>query len=186
LVAATNRDLEALMKEGRFRADLFYRINVFPVMLPPLRDRKDDILALANHFSQKFSTKMQKPIRRITTTAINMLVAYHWPGNIRELENCIEHAVLLSHDGAIHGRDLPPTLQMPAALPENVDGSLRSNVAQLERDMLVDALKRASGNVSAAGRELGVGERMVRYKIRKFGIELGLIAPARRRRSAEP
>jgi Nif-specific regulatory protein len=186
LVAATNRDLEALMKEGRFRADLFYRINVFPVMLPPLRDRKDDILALANHFSQKFSTKMQKPIRRITTTAINMLVAYHWPGNIRELENCIEHAVLLSHDGAIHGRDLPPTLQMPAALPENVDGSLRSNVAQLERDMLVDALKRASGNVSAAGRELGVGERMVRYKIRKFGIELGLIAPSRRRRSAEP
>jgi len=182
LLAATNRDLESMMKEGRFRADLYYRINVFPVMLPPLRERKDDIMALANHFSQKFSAKMQKPIQRITTTAINMLVAYHWPGNIRELENCMEHAVLLSRDGAIHGRDLPPTLQMPTALPANVDGSLRSNVAQLERDMLVDALKRSSGNVSAAGRELGVGERMIRYKVKKFGIDLGLLAPGRQAR----
>jgi Nif-specific regulatory protein len=111
-----------------------------------------------------------------------MLMAYHWPGNIRELENCIEHAVLLSRDGVIHGRDLPPTLQMPAALRQNTDGTLRSNVAQLERDMLVDALKRAGGNASAAGRELGVGERIVRYKIRKFGIEMALIAPARRTR----
>jgi Nif-specific regulatory protein len=183
LVAATNRDLEGLMKEGRFRPDLFYRINVFPVYLPPLRERKDDILALANHFSAKFATRMQKPVERITTTAINMLVAYHWPGNIRELENCIEHAVLLSHDGVIHGRDLPPTLQMPNALPASADGSLRSNVAQLERDMLVDALKRAGGNVSAAGRELGIGERIVRYKIRKLGIELALIAPTRRKRT---
>ena len=184
IVAATNRDLEVLMKEGRFRADLFYRINVFPVFLPPLRERKDDVLALANHFSEKFAEKMHKPIRRITTSAINMLMAYHWPGNIRELENCIEHAVLLSRDGAIHGRDLPPTLQMPAALRANSDGTLRSNVAQLERDMLVDALKRAGGNVSAAGRELGVGERMVRYKIRKFGIDLALLAPSRRKHAA--
>jgi Nif-specific regulatory protein len=182
IVAATNRDLEALMKDGRFRADLFYRINVFPVFLPPLRERKDDVMALANHFSEKFAEKMHKPIRRITTSAINMLMAYHWPGNIRELENCIEHAVLLSRDGVIHGRDLPPTLQMPAALRPSSDGTLRSNMAQLERDMLVDALKRAGGNVSAAGRELGVGERIVRYKIRKFGIDMALIAPARRTR----
>jgi Nif-specific regulatory protein len=183
LLAATNRDLESMMREGRFRADLYYRINVFPVLLPPLRERKDDIMALANHFCQKFSTKMQKPVRRIATSAINMLVAYHWPGNIRELENCMEHAVLLSREGVIHGRDLPPTLQMPTALPANVDGSLRSNVAQLERDMLVDALKRSGGNVSAAGRELGVGERMIRYKIKKFGIDLDILAPGRRPRS---
>jgi Nif-specific regulatory protein len=183
ILAATNRDLESLMKDGKFRADLFYRINVFPVFLPPLRERKDDVLALANHFSTKFAEKMRKPIRRIATSAINMLMAYHWPGNIRELENCIEHAVLLSRDGVIHGRDLPPTLQMPAALRQDSDGSLRSNMAQLERDMLVDALKRASGNVSAAGRELGVGERIVRYKIRKFGIDMALLAPARKTRS---
>jgi Nif-specific regulatory protein len=184
LVAATNRDLEALMKDGRFRADLFYRINVFPVYLPPLRERKDDILVLANHFSAKFADKMKKPIRRITTSAINMLVAYHWPGNIRELENCMEHAALLCRDGVIHGRDLPPTLQMPQALTANSDGTLRSSMAQLERDMLVDALKRAGGNVSAAGRELGVGERIVRYKIKKMGIDLALIAPGRRRRTS--
>jgi Nif-specific regulatory protein len=183
LVAATNRDLEVLMKAGQFRADLFYRINVFPVFLPPLRERKDDVLALANHFSKKFAERMKKSVRRITTSAINMLMAYHWPGNVRELENCMEHAVLLSHDGVIHGRDLPPTLQMPATLRDDADGSLRSNVAQLERDMLVDALKRASGNVSAAGRELGVGERMVRYKIRKFAIDLAQLVPARRVRA---
>jgi Nif-specific regulatory protein len=184
LVAATNRDLEVLMKDGQFRADLFYRINVFPVFLPPLRERKDDVLALANHFSQKFAAKMKKPVRRITTSAINMLVAYHWPGNVRELENCMEHAVLLSKEGVIHGRDLPPTLQMPAQLRASTDGSLRSNVAQLERDMLVDALKRAAGNVSAAGRELGLGERMVRYKIRKLDIDLEQLAPTRRARRA--
>ncbi|MGD0837557.1 MAG: sigma 54-interacting transcriptional regulator [Polyangia bacterium] len=183
LLAATNRDLEALMKEGRFRPDLYYRINVFPVMLPPLRERKEDILALANHFAQKFAIKMHKPIERIATPAIDMLTAYHWPGNIRELENCMEHAVLLSHDGIIFGRDLPPTLQMPAVLAANGDGSLRTSVAQLEHDMLVDALKRAGGNVSAAGRELGVGERMLRYKIRKLAIDLTLIAPGRRRRA---
>lgn len=183
LIAATHCDLENLVKEGRFRADLFYRINVFPVCLPPLRERQDDILALANHFSQSFAEKMKKPIRRITTSAINMLMAYHWPGNVRELENCMEHAVLLSREGVIHGRDLPPTLQMPAALRSNADGSLRSNLEQLERDMLIDALKRSSGNVSAAGRELGVGERMLRYKIRKLGIDLGQLAPSRRGRS---
>ncbi|HEX7501749.1 MAG TPA: sigma 54-interacting transcriptional regulator [Polyangia bacterium] len=184
LLTATNRDLEALMKEGRFRADLYYRINVFPIFLPPLRERKDDILALANHFANKFAARMKKPLRRITTPAINMLMAYHWPGNVRELENCMEHAILLSREGVIHGRDLPPTLQMPAALRPTTDGSLRSSVAQLERDMLVDALKRSAGNVSAAGRELGMGERMVRYKIRKLAIDLGQLAPARRARKS--
>jgi Nif-specific regulatory protein len=127
---------------------------------------------------------MKKTIRRISTNAINMLMAYHWPGNVRELENCMEHAVLLSRDGVIHGRDLPPTLQMPTTLRANTDGSLRSNLEQLERDMLTDALKRSSGNVSAAGRELGIGERMLRYKIRKLGIDLGQLAPTKHGRSS--
>jgi Nif-specific regulatory protein len=96
----------------------------------------------------------------------------------------MEHAILLSREGVIHGRDLPPTLQMPAALRPTTDGSLRSSVAQLERDMLVDALKRAAGNVSAAGRELGMGERMVRYKIRKLAIDLGQLAPTRKPRKS--
>lgn len=185
LIAATHCDLETMVKAGRFRADLFYRINVFPVCLPPLRERKDDILALANHFLAAFAEKMKKPIRRISTNAINMLMAYHWPGNVRELENCIEHAVLLSRDGVIHGRDLPPTLQMPPALHRPADGSLRSNLEQLERDLLTEALKRSSGNVSAAGRELGVGERMLRYKIRKLGIDLQKLALIKHRRSRQ-
>ena len=96
-----------------FRQDLYYRINVFPICLPPLRDRKDDILLLADHFVEKYAEKMGKNVRRISTAAINMMFAYHWPGNVRELENCIEHAVLLTGDGVIHGHNLPPTLQMP-------------------------------------------------------------------------
>ena len=113
ILAATNQDLEARLAEGLFRRDLYYRINVFPITLPPLRDRKDDILLLADHFVAKYAKKMAKEVRRISTPAINMMLAYHWPGNVRELENCIEYGVLLSSDGVIHGHSLPPTLQLP-------------------------------------------------------------------------
>ena len=115
IIAATNRDLEAAVEAETFRQDLYYRINVVPIFLPPLRDRKDDILLLADHFVEKYSEQMGKIVRRISTPAINMMFAYHWPGNVRELENCIEHAVLLTTDGVIHGHNLPPTLQMPEA-----------------------------------------------------------------------
>jgi len=111
IITATNRDLEKTVDKGSFRQDLYYRINVFPIILPPLRDRKDDILLLADFFAERYSKKMGKDIRRISTPAINMMVSYHWPGNVRELENCIERAVLLSSDGVIHGHHLPPTLQ---------------------------------------------------------------------------
>jgi len=111
IVTATNRDLEKAVENETFRQDLYYRINVFPIFLPPLRDRKDDILLLADFFVEQYARKMKKDIRRISTPAINMMVAYHWPGNVRELENCIERAVLLSTDGVIHGHHLPPTLQ---------------------------------------------------------------------------
>ena len=118
IIAATNQDLEARSSEGQFRQDLYYRINVFPIMLPPLRERKDDILLLADHFVAKYAKKMGKDVRRISTPAINMMLAYHWPGNVRELENCIEYAVLLSNDR----RD--PRPQSPADAP--TAGSRRS------------------------------------------------------------
>src|SRR5208282_6536505 len=108
IIVATNQDLESRVESGLFRNDLYYRINVFPIFLPPLRDRKNDIILLADHFVAKYARKMQKEVRRISTPAINMMLAYHWPGNVRELENCIEYAVLLSKEGVIHGSNLRP------------------------------------------------------------------------------
>jgi len=171
IIAATNKDLEAAVKGGNFRQDLYYRINVFPIYLPPLRDRKDDILLLADHFANKYGQRMGKKIRRISTTAINMMFAYHWPGNVRELENCIEHAVLLAQDDVIHGQNLPPTLQMPdEGNCEQLD-SLTSQVDLLEREMITDALKSTRGNVAAAARLLSITPRIIRYKIKKLGID---------------
>ena len=170
IITATNRNLEKAISDGAFRHDLYYRINVFPIYLPPLRERKDDILSLANHFVKKFTGQMDKKIRRISTNAINMMLTYHWPGNVRELENCIECAVLLSDEGVIHGRHLPPTLQMP--LMSNVGkGSLKVCINALERDMIIDALKRAGGKITKASEELGITQRMVRYKIQNLDID---------------
>jgi Nif-specific regulatory protein len=171
LITATNRDLEEMVRAGSFREDLYYRINVFPVYVPPLRDRREDILPLVNHFISKFSRRMHKTVRRVTTEAINMLMAYHWPGNIRELENSIEYAVLLSRDGVIYGHHLPPTLQIPAGADDSAGCSLKSRVRTLERDMITDALKRNKGNMSAAARELGITIRMIRYKIENLQID---------------
>jgi len=171
ILAATNRDLEKMVQEGQFRQDLYYRVNVFAITLPPLRERRDDILLLANHFVERFARRMGKAVRRISTPAINMMMAYHWPGNVRELENCLEHAVLLSSDGVIAGHHLPPTLQMPDAGEPRASGSLKRHVAIFERDMITDALKRTGGNVAAAARELGITARMVRYKIKNLGID---------------
>jgi Nif-specific regulatory protein len=171
IIAATNYDLEAGVESGRFRQDLYYRINVFPVFLAPLRERKDDILLLADHFVDRYARKMNKVVHRVSTAAINMMFAYHWPGNVRELENCIEYAVLLSSDGVIHGHNLPPTLQLPQPSETSEEGLLKTRVRVLERDMLIDALKSSQGNVSAAARQLGITPRMVRYKIKNLGID---------------
>ncbi len=171
IVAATNRDLEKLVEENKFRKDFYYRINVFGIFLPPLRERKDDILPLADAFLERFAEKMEKPVRRITTAAINMMMAYHWPGNVRELENCIEHAVLLSDDGVIHGYHLPPTLQIPGQGDLQNFGTLKSRVSLLEKDMIIDSLKRNAGKISICCSELGITARMLRYKIKNLDID---------------
>ena len=128
IIAATNQPLETRAAAGLFRQDLYYRINVFPIFLPPLRERRDDILLLADLFVTKYSRKMNKDVRRISTPAINMMFAYHWPGNVRELENCIEYAMLLTSDGVIHGHNLPPTLQLPEVSETARAGSLKIRV----------------------------------------------------------
>jgi len=171
IVAATNRNLEEAVREGRFRDDLYYRINVFPIVLPPLRERRSDILLLANHFVKKYAEKIGNPVTRISTSAINMLMCYHWPGNVRELENSIEHAVLLCTDSVIYGRHLPPTLQTPSRADSTSEsGGMQAAISQLERDMITDSLKRNRGNIAAAARELQITGRMVRYKIEKLEI----------------
>ncbi|MHB8897468.1 MAG: sigma-54-dependent Fis family transcriptional regulator [Thermoguttaceae bacterium] len=171
IVTATNQDLETRLSEGGFRKDLYYRINVFPICLPPLRDRKDDILLLADHFVARYAAKMGKAVRRISTPAINMLLAYHWPGNVRELENCIEYAVLLASDDVIRGQNLPPTLQLPEGSSPVRHGRLKVRVELLERDMIADALKNCEGSVTAAAGHLGITPRMLRYKMRNLGVD---------------
>ena len=171
IICATNRDLEKAVEAGTFRQDLYYRINVFPIFLPPLRERKDDILLLADHFVEQYSKRMGKDVRRIGTPAINMMMAYHWPGNVRELENCIERAILLSTDGVIHGHHLPPTLQTSDFSDTMGAGTLSQRVALFERDVIVDALKRTFGNTAAAARDLGTTARILRYKVGRLGID---------------
>ena len=181
IIAATNQDLEARVSEGLFRQDLYYRVNVFPIALPPLRDRKEDILLLADHFVAKYGKQMGKEVRRISTPAINMMFAYHWPGNVRELENCIEYAVLLASDGTIHGHSLPPTLQLPTSDDLPRQGLLKRRVELLERDMIADALKSCQGSVSMAAGQLGITPRMVRYKIKNLGIDPRQFSEPRKR-----
>ena len=171
IITATNRDLEKAVNKGNFRQDLYYRINVFPISLPLLRDRKDDILLLADFFTEQYSKNMNKNVRRISTPAINMMVSYHWPGNVRELENCIERAVLLSTDGVIHGHNLPPTLQTSDVSGAVGTGSLKEKLALFERDLIVDALKRSNGNLSAAARDLKTTARIIGYKVKDLGID---------------
>jgi Nif-specific regulatory protein len=171
LIAATNKDLERAIADGAFREDLYYRLNVFTVGVPPLRERKPDILLLADHFAEKYAREYAKAVKRISTPAIDMLMAYHWPGNVRELENCIARAVVVCDDGVIHGHHLPPTLQTAEGSGTLPAKSLTSAVAALEREMILDALKSTRGNQARAARLLEVSERVVNYKVKKFGID---------------
>lgn len=175
LLAATSRDLEKLMAEGKFREDLYYRLNIFQINLPDLKHRRSDILLLAEHFISRLNVKYNKKIRRLSTPAINMLMAYHWPGNVRELENCMEHAVLTTTDDTIHAFNLPATLQMKDGdgrdgTQEDTPVSFNTMVQSFERELIVDSLKRNNGNMSAAARALGLSPRVIHYKIHNYGI----------------
>ncbi|WP_018526269.1 nif-specific transcriptional activator NifA [Alkalispirochaeta alkalica] len=171
VIAATNRDLERAMEEGLFREDLYYRLNVFPIHLPPLRERRNDILLLADHFIATYREENHKPIQRISTPAIDLLSNYHWPGNVRELENCIERAVLLSADGVIHSHHLPPSLQSAESTNTQIHGSLQDSLDNLERELLMDALKSTKGNMAKAARMLDITERIMGLRVKKHGID---------------
>ena len=170
IIAATNKNLEKAVDEGTFRGDLYYRLNVFPIFLPPLKERKTDILLLADYFVEKYAQENGKEIRRISTPGIDMLMSYHWPGNVRELENCIERAVLLCNEGVIHGYHLPPTLQTGTESGTLPAKTLEEATNNLEREMIIDALKNTRGNITSASELLGTTVRKFSYKAQKYGI----------------
>lgn len=173
VIAATNKDLEKAVEQDKFRADLYFRLNAFPMYIPPLRERGADILLLADHFACKYSKELGKPVSRISTSAIEMLMSYHWPGNVRELENCIERAVVLADGDTIDAVHLPPSLQMKK-LTENAParGKFETLTGTYERDLIVDALKETRGNISEAARILDTTRRVIHYKARKYGIDI--------------
>lgn len=171
LITATNKNLEEAIAKGEFREDLYYRLNVFSIFLPSLRQRRSDILLLAEHFLEKYEAEHGKRIRRISTPAIDLLMSYHFPGNVRELENAIERAVLVCDSNVIHSHHLPPTLQTAETTGTESRMTLSSAVASFERDLIVDTLKSTSGNVAKAARQLESTERILGYKIKKYAID---------------
>jgi len=170
LIVATHKDLEKAITKGEFREDLYYRLNVFAIFMPPLRERKPDILLLAEHFVEKFEREHHKSIKRISTPAIDMLTSYHWPGNVRELENVIERAVVVCESNVIHGHHLPPTLQTAEGSDTVTRLSLMSAMETYERDLIQDALKTTRGNRAKAAKLLDTTERIIGYKVKKYRI----------------
>jgi DNA-binding NtrC family response regulator len=171
LIAATNRDLRAALEEGTFREDLYYRLNVVPIDIPPLRDHKEDIPDLANFFIERFAREAGKLIAGISPEALAALTAFHWPGNVRELENIIERAVALSSGGILQLNDIhldtsrsKAPADSRALLPDNM------TLEQWEDEMIREALRRANGNKSQAARLLGLSRNALRYRLSKIGI----------------
>jgi Nif-specific regulatory protein len=171
LIAATNKDIERAIADGVFREDLYYRLNVFAIFIPPLRERKPDLLLLADHFLEKASLAHGKHIKRISTPAIDMLMAHHWPGNVRELENAIERAVVVCDGQVVHAHHLPPTLQTAASSGTTMSLSLKDALAAYEKDLIQDALKTSRGNRAKAARLLSTTGRIMNYKVRQLGID---------------
>lgn len=171
VVAATSRDLEQMVEAGTFRRDLYYRLAVFPMMMPPLRERGSDVILLADHFVNRFNRQHLKQVRRIATSAIDALLAYHWPGNVRELENCIERGVLLSTDDVIHSHHLPPSLQTAESTGTAFEGDLQQRLDAIERGFVIDALKSHQGNLAATARALGITERIMGLRVRKYQLD---------------
>ncbi len=174
VIAATNRDIEQAIKDGKFREDLYYRLNVVSVVIPPLRERKEDIPGLIDFFIKKYVKENKKNITGISDEARDLFMRYNYPGNVRELENIIERAVVLSKKGIITAADLP--IQIRTAIQENSPsgvypkGTLNETLDTVERGLILDALKASSGVQTHAAELLGISERVLRYKLKKYKI----------------
>jgi len=182
VIAATNKDLQTLMKEGTFREDLYYRLNVITVVLPPLRERADDVPALAYHFLTRYNEKLGKKVTGLEADVLEVLQIYSWPGNVRELENVIERAMVLARGETLHMRDLPPHLR-EGSFSTNADmddfGNLSFNAAKklavqaFERRYLKQVLVRTDGNISSASREAGLDRSNFRRILKKHDLDVG-------------
>ncbi len=171
IIAATNRDLPTLIKEGRFREDLYYRLNVFPLVVPPLRERKTDIILLANHFVEKYAKEYGKNTERLTSAAIDLLVQYNWPGNVRELENTIERAVILAPDKTIHTYHLPPCLHSVEYSTSAKKETLTDMLDEYEVQIIKEELQQFDGSIAKTAERLGVTERILRLRVAKYHLK---------------
>jgi DNA-binding NtrC family response regulator len=167
IISATNRDLESQVKEGTFREDLFYRLKVVTMVLPPLRERKEDLRILINHFIDKFAVENGKNIQGLTAEARDLLLKYDYPGNVRELENILERAVVIARDEYITINDLPFNENTKKIL----SGPLRESVEKLEKNLIVESMEKTQDNQTKAAEILGISERMLRYKLKKYGLK---------------
>jgi DNA-binding NtrC family response regulator len=173
MIAATNRDLRAALEEGTFREDLYYRLNVVPIDIPPLREHKEDIPELVDHFLARFAANNEKQVQSLTPAALHVLMDYHWPGNVRQLENSVERAVALSSGPVIDAKDIHlDTAQGKNHVASTADQFLPEGMTleQWEDNMIKEALRRANGNKSQAARLLGLSRNALRYRLSKLGV----------------
>jgi two-component system NtrC family response regulator len=172
VISATNRDLEQRVKEGAFREDLFYRLNVVVMSIPPLRERREDILPLIDHFLKRFAEENGREIEGLTSEAQDILLKHDYPGNVRELENIIERAVVIARDAVISIEELPFRESVetgPAGVQS--EGFLRGSIEELEKKLIVEAMEKAGDHQTRAAELLGISERMLRYKLKKYGLK---------------
>lgn len=176
IIAATNRDLDAMVKEGTFREDLFYRLNVIHLILP-LRERREDISLLANHFLQKFSSENQRDIIEIDPSAMSLLTSWSWPGNIRELSNVIERAVVMNSGPVIFAEDLPPQFRQSVSLNSDAkitpagERNLKEEIKREEKRIIIEVLEQQEGNRTRTALMLGISRRALMYKLQEYGID---------------
>ncbi len=171
IIAASNRDLNEERRAGRFRDDLYYRLKVIPIMIPPLRDRREDVLPLVEHFLDRYNKEFGKAVRGLTPKATAAVMAYEWPGNVRELRNVVERAVLLEGGDELHLASLPPEMrgEPGEGAPATKEGEVRQ-LEELEREMLIRAMERTGGNQTRAAQLLGISRDALRYKLKKHGL----------------
>jgi len=172
IISATNRDLEAKVKEGTFREDLFYRLNVVVMDIPPLRERKEDVQLLIDHFLKRFAAENGKDVTGITREARDLLLKYDYPGNVRELENIMERAVVISRNHVVSIDDLPFTGDKIYAVDGGKKGGLlRGSIEEMERALIIEAMEKAGDHQTKAAEILGISERMLRYKLKKYSLK---------------